>query len=470
MLINYGLILFNIFYFSTSQIIYEFSSDLDLKENMTDNEIFTALSYNDLYTYLKIGTPPKELKVSISFQEKSLIILGSKIKSRETFNETDSRSYKKISEEINLIKNQLFNGYISEEVIHLNNYNKNLKIQFILGEEIYKNSYDFSDEYEPINFSGYIGLAINGLFRQDLPDSLPIYLYNNYKDQYNFKSAFSMIFDSSNDKNHPNKGKLIFNSYPNEYYNISYYKEQYKSSRLQKNNDNFEDWCIALDSTYYGNTIVEENTKIIFRPEFGIIIIGNEFWKYLINNYFKEYINQKLCNVSTYDLIGDDYNYIYCSNKININEFQKINFELKDMDFNFTLDSKDLFYQFNNKYYFLVATRLYRNLYIFGSILMKKYDLYFDKYNSNFGVYNRNVIINDDDTSDGISSDSEDGTDGDENKKNKTVLIILIVVLSLLITIVLIYMVWSHINKPRIQRKNELSDDYNYVPETAKIN
>ena len=119
MFINYGLILFNIFYFSTSQIIYEFSSDLDLKENMTDNEIFTALSYNDLYTYLKIGTPPKELKLSISFEEKSLVILGSKIKTRETFNETDSRTYKKISDEINLIKNQLFNGYISEEVIHL---------------------------------------------------------------------------------------------------------------------------------------------------------------------------------------------------------------------------------------------------------------------------------------------------------------------------------------------------------------
>ena len=75
---KYGFILLlSVFCFSFSQIIYEFNKDLNLKDNMTNDEIFTQLAYNDLYTYIKIGTPENELKVSISFQEKSLALLGS---------------------------------------------------------------------------------------------------------------------------------------------------------------------------------------------------------------------------------------------------------------------------------------------------------------------------------------------------------------------------------------------------------
>lgn len=49
------------------------------------------------------------------------------------------------------------------------------------------------------------------------------------------------------------------------------------------------------------------------------------------------------------------------------------------------------------------------------------------------------------------------------NKGNNLVLIISIVALSVLIVAVLAYIIWSYLNKPRIQRKNELNDDYNYV-------
>ena len=85
---------------------------------MTNEEIMTELSYNNLYTYINFGTPQKELKVTINFHEKSLVLLGSKINRENIFNESNSKTYKSLSE-INIIKSELYNGYISEDVIKL---------------------------------------------------------------------------------------------------------------------------------------------------------------------------------------------------------------------------------------------------------------------------------------------------------------------------------------------------------------
>ena len=444
--------LFNLFIFSFSQFIYEFDRDFNLKENMTNKEIYTTLAYNDLYTYIKIGTPEKELKVSINFKEKGLILLGSKIKRANIFNESESTSYKQISKEINLIKSQLYNGYISEELLKLNNFDKKVKIKFLLGQEIYKENFSFDDEYEPIDFSGYIGLSINQLFRDDIPDSLPIYLYDNYKNLYNFKSPFSIIFDNSNNKT-SYKGKLILNGYPHEYNNL-YKKQQYISSRIQKNNDNFLDWCIVLDNVYYGNTSLDENNKIIFRPEIGIMITNGKVHKYLSDTYFKDYQEKKICVIEKFHLISDEYNYFVCNKEIDITKFKNINLELKDINFNFTLTYEDLFYEYNNKYYFLIASKIYSNTFFeVGSLLMKKYEFVFDRYNSKIGIYNKNL-------------NNEEKT----NKNNNLILILSIVILSILILLVLAYLFWIYQNKPRIQRKNEINEDYNYISESDKIN
>ena len=445
-MINDGFILLlNVIFYSNSQIIFEFKRDLNLNETMPDKEIFTTIAYNDLYTYIKLGTPEKELKVSISFEEKSLVILGSKIKRLNVFNESNSDTYKKISDEIYLIKNQIFNGYISEDIIKLNKLS--LKIKFFLGEEIYKEKYSFNDEYEPINYAGYLGLAITSLFNGELPDSLPIYLYNNYKDDYNFKLPFSIIFD--NLKNKAYKGKLILNGFPHEYNNL-YNVKNYISSTIQYNEDNLNDWCLALDNVYYGNNIVDENKKIIFRPEFGIIIVSGTFFNYLTDNYFKEYKKENICNLTTFDLIGYSYNYYYCSKEIDLKKFKEINFELKDINFNFSINYEDLFFEYNNKYYFLMIAKNYKNNnFVFGSILMKKYNFVFDKYNRKIGFY----------------------TDLNVKKKKNIWLICSISILSVLIIIVLIFIIWNYYFKiERNLRKNEINDDYNYVSNEDSIN
>ena len=421
---------------------------------MTDEEIMTELSYNDLYTYINFGTPQKKLKVTINFHEKSLVLLGLEINRENIFNESNSKTYKSLSE-INIIKSELYNGYISEDVITLNNIEKSLKIQFILGKELYEDEDGYFPnvkEYIPIKYVGYIGLSIDSMFRIDFPDSLPIYLYNNYKYEYNFKSQFSIIFDKVKDKN-SYKGKLVLNAYPHDY-NKDYNEKQYISSRLQKNSDGYLDWCIALDNVYYANNIIDENNKIIFRPEIGIIVINVDLFKYLSDNYFKEYIDKKICKENTLSLLGENFKYYFCSKEIDITKFKDINFELKDINMNFTLNYMDIFYEYNNKYFFLMVSRSYKQEYIFGSIIMKKYDFVFDKYKSKIGVYNKNINNNDDNE---IKED-----ESRNNIKSYILLIVFIVILCILIILVIIYIIWSYLNKPRIQRKNELNDDYIY--------
>ena len=108
------------------------------------------------------------------------------------------------------------------------------------------------------------------------------------------------------------------------------------------------------------------------------------------------------------------------------------------------MDYKDLFYEYNNKYYFLIAgSKSYFHDFIIGSVLMKKYDFVFDKFNSNIGFYDFSIIV--------------------KEKNYFIIYIVIISVLVLLIILVIIYLIWKYFNKPRIQRKNEINDDYNYI-------
>ena len=427
-----------IHYLSSSEIIYEFKRDFELNETMSEESIYLKLSYNDIYTFVKLGTPLKELKVGITFKSKSLAILGSNIKDKNIFDETKSSSYNSISK-LFCYESQILDANISEEYIYLNNINKNEKIKFVLITELGEESL-IRNPYEPIYFSGYIGLAINKQFENDFPDSLPLYLNENCKDKYS--SAFFVKFNIKEPGNY--NGKLVLNGYPHEYDKKNYNIKQYKSTRIQSIN-NINDWCISIDNAYYGKNSIIQNNYIIFSIEFGIILAPNDFMKHLSDNYFEKYSDK--CEYKTLKLMYDDYKYYVCSKGIDITKMQNISFELKENNFNFTLDYKDLFYEYNNKYYFLISTRTSSSSlhdFIIGSVLMKKYDFVFDKFKSNIGFYDLSIKV-------------------DDEKNYFIIFIMVISALSLLIILLIIYFVWKYFNKPRNSRKNELNDDYNYI-------
>ena len=85
---------------------------------MTEEEIYLKLSYNDIYTYIKIGKQEKQLKVGLSFKDKALVILGSQIKNREVFDETESDSYISFSD-VFTFDSQIIKANISEDFVKL---------------------------------------------------------------------------------------------------------------------------------------------------------------------------------------------------------------------------------------------------------------------------------------------------------------------------------------------------------------
>ena len=420
---------------TSSEIIYEFNRDFELNKGMTDEQIYLKLAYNDLYTHIKIGTPEKEMKVGINFKYKSLALLGSKIKNRNVFDETSSSTYKSITTAFTY-ESQMTEANIAEEYINLNTINNKEKINFILITELDDESLE-TKTYEPIYFSGFLGLAINSEFQTDHPDSLPIYLNENYKNKYN--SAFSVKFNIKEPGNY--KGKIVMNGYPHEYDEKNYHLEQYKTTRTQSVT-NFQDWCISIDNAYYGDSSVSQNNYISFRIEMGIIIAPNEFMKHITDKYFNKYNNK--CEYKKFKLMSDEYKYYVCNKDIDITKFENISFELKENNFNFTLSYQNLFYEYNNKYYFLISSGPSTlHDFIIGSVLMKNYDFVFDKFKSNIGFYDMNIKV--------------------KTKSNLVIYIVVIVVLAILIILFIIYLIWKYCNKPRISRKNELDDDYNYV-------
>jgi hypothetical protein len=430
-----------LFYTISSQIIYEFKRDFELNEGMSEEQIFLKLAYNDLYTFIRIGTPERELKVGITFEEKSLVLLGSNIKNREIFNELASDSYKYISDVFIMPDAfQMTEAVIGEEIINLNNINQRYKIKFLLAKNIENTSLEYNN-YEPLYFSGYMGLSIsNNYNQQDFPESLPVYLNENYKQ--NFKSSFTMKFNIKETGNY--NGKLIMNEYPHEYDKKNYNIKQYKTIRLQSY-DNYDDWCISLDNTYYGNDIIFDSSTIIFRAEYGIILAPSKFMEYLYDIYFKKYMN--ICDYKGVKLMGASQKFYVCKKELDIKAFKDIKIEVKERNFNFTLSYDNLFYEYNNKYYFLIisGSSSVNNVFTVGSVLMKKYDFVFDKYNSNIGFYDKSIEIKEDPDHTFI------------------IYISIISVLAVLIILVIIYLIWKYMNKPRISRKNELNDEYNYV-------
>ena len=413
----------------SSEIIYTFKRNFELNEKMTEEDIYLKLAYNDIYTSIKLGTPQKEIKVGIKFKDKSLVILGSSIKGREIFDETRSSSYNSI-QSIYCVNTPMSEANKSEEYIYLNTINNKEKITFILATEL-------DNENEPIYYSGYLGLSINSEFQSDFPESLPIYLNEKINKKYN--SAFAIIFNNNEHGNF--NGKLVMNGYPHEYDKNNYNKKQYKTSRIQSTGI-YNDWCLSIDNTFYGNTSIIHDHFLIFRIESGIIKAPRKFMDYITKKYFDTYGEK--CHYNSSGLMFDDYKYYVCNKDIDITKFENLNFELKAINFNFTLSYKELFFEYNNKYYFLMASSSDSSEHFtIGTILMKKYDFVFDKFNSNIGFYDKSIKV--------------------DESNYFIIFIIIISVLVFLIILILIYLVWKYFNKPRNSRKNELNDDYNYI-------
>ena len=129
-----------------------------------------------------------------------------------------------------------------------------------------------------------------------------------------------------------------------------------------------------------------------------------------------------------------------------IKTFPKIEFKIANISFQFTYE--DLFYKYNNNYYFKILEQLDDDKFHLGRILLKQYIIAFNS-------ESRQIIF----------YDKEDKKENDRNPIDiKYVIIIIVLSLFLIILFVLVFYFGKQIYQKRKKKAFELNDVYDYTP------
>ena len=120
--------------------------------------------------------------------------------------------------------------------------------------------------------------------------------------------------------------------------------------------------------------------QVQISPELGAIVLNSKY-KEIFKKLFQEKINEKKCN--------ETYFGYYCNKDVNI-DIGELKFEIKRKGIKFSLNSKDLFMEYNNKLIFLIKfdARFEINIAKLGYPFLKKYDMIFNIDNRHMGFYN----------------------------------------------------------------------------------
>ena len=97
----------------------------------TSLNIIHNIFYKEIYVNLSIGTPPQIIPFSLNINSQTFSVPNN------IFHKNKSSSYESISKsEIPYENEDVIYGFISKDVLNINNKTKNKKIDFILGTNI----------------------------------------------------------------------------------------------------------------------------------------------------------------------------------------------------------------------------------------------------------------------------------------------------------------------------------------------
>jgi len=423
------------FYIYASPIKLPFKSGL-CKGN--ENSDFLSNYYNQfLYTPITIGSNNQKLELALKLNRYITYMIGSensKLKSNY-FNEKDSNTYQKLSEEMIVSReDEFFGSYKSSDNI---NFGENTKV----------NNYIFflSQKEQYFDETGHIGLKM-------LPDDLDKkkFLSLDFISQLKSKSLinsyyFYFKYNLINEKDFIFNGNLIIGATPHEYEKSELFQEKNFREIYSKFDEAYNTrWNLDFLDVKYDNKVISKNDLCEFSTTFGFIVAPVSFID-IYNNFF----NRTGC-YGKYN--GDEetkkYMYLYCEDSIDITKFKNIEFTTKNKEINFVLTYKDLFKKIGNNNYFLILFNEDINEWILGHIFLNKYTIVFNTEKRTIGYY--------------IDPSSETNPEN----KSKTHLYIIFIVLSIVFLGVIIgLLVYIFYYRPRNRkiRPNELEENFDYT-------
>jgi hypothetical protein len=223
---------------------------------------------------------------------------------------------------------------------------------------------------------------------------------------------------------------------------------------------------------------IQEGLRSFLVPNYGFIIGEENYRNLILENYFQDLINKKICvlektektNITrTYYHFATNgiYEVFHCNKSIldEKEKFPKLNFEHKEQNIIFSLNFSDLFMLIQERYFFLVIFpenfwKVKSSFWYLGLPFYKAYQFVFDFHSKTISTYEKPIIhaMLDNDT---ITDETYNNSEKKGFNFTRTLLEIIFGIFLVLIA----YFIGKKINEQRKKRANELADDYEYHPE-----
>ena len=452
---------FKILQISCKTVILKFNRFYDnvvQTENLNimnqDISFYSQLYDNILYTIFRIGEP-NQLILGIFNYDSNVF----EINSNEICNKKNDYNYSytnsKTSEIISKIEGDAYfpgsliiNDTISIDVIENNQKKTEIIEDFQFKFEEPRKSWGKDDILNKL-FCADIGFQINRE-KKVWSKLLKQLKQNNLIDSYKITMNYSS----------DNEGYFYIGNFPHEY-DQSNFKEFQLISTYAIPRTSFCQFRILMEDVY---SMVNETKKFVisykevfFHLELGLIECPVDYFNFIKNVFFKDYLNKSICSLEYMTKNLNNYYMITCEDDISfdLKSFPGINFYHSELNKTFVLDYNDLFHHENNKYYFLIIYSTFSGSYWkLGKPFLKKYQITLDLdskliyFYDSFKKYNK-------ENNDKI----EDGDLYTINLKE-----ILLITLCCFLFVILFVVLIKGIKKSRKKRANELKDDeYDYT-------
>ena len=255
---------------------------------------------------------------------------------------------------------------------------------------------------------------------------------------------FTFLFNYTN----KDEGVFIFGNKPHVYL-----PEKYNESDLFSFYTKYI-YEFNLDNVlfYINNNLTNENIYIKINPDIEGFQFPGNYFNLLEKNFFYKYYLQNICKNESYR----GYTIIYCDEGFTdemLKSFPEIKFKIANISFNFT--GEDLFYKYENNYYFRIIERSTEKHFDLGRIFLKKYIIPINPESRQIFLYQ--------------NKEQNQQKENIDNKNNnhfdfKYIIIIIVLVIFLMIVFPVGIYIGKKINKKRNKKAYELTDGYDYTP------
>ena len=209
-----------------------------------------------------------------------------------------------------------------------------------------------------------------------------------------------------------------------------------------------------LDSVsfYINDNLTDENIYIKISPDIEGFQFPTNYFNILEKIFFEKYYRQNICKNEKYK----SYSIIYCDERLTDEmreSFPEIIFKITNITFKFT--GKDLFYKYENNFYFIIIERPTLKHFDLGRLFFKKYIIPINPESRQIFFYQNKKK---DEKKENI------GNKNNDQVESKYIIIIIVLAILFMILFPLGIYLGKKINKKRNKKAYELTDGYDYTP------